>query len=61
MLESKVGDEDAIRQLFERFLVRRPTRDELAWAKDLVASDRKRGFEDLQWLLINKVEFVFNY
>lgn len=61
VITSQAADEDAIRQLFERFLVRRPTREELAWAKDLLATDRKRGFEDLQWLLINKVEFVFNY
>jgi hypothetical protein len=54
-------DEQIIERLFERFLVRKPTREELALAKDLVATDRRRGFEDLQWLLLNKVEFVFNY
>lgn len=56
-----LSDEQIIARLFDRFLVRRPTNEELAFAKDLVASNRRRGFEDLQWLLINKVEFVFNY
>ena len=61
LLDSKVADELAISQLFERFLVRQPTREEMAWAKDLLATGGRRAYEDLQWLLINKVEFVFNY
>jgi hypothetical protein len=30
-------------------------------ARSLVSENRKQGFEDLQWLLVNKVDFIFNY
>jgi hypothetical protein len=53
-------DSAVISELFSRFLSRRATAEEMAFAKDLIATDRRRGFEDLQWLLINKVEFLFN-
>jgi hypothetical protein len=50
-----------VTRLFERILQRRPSADELAMAADLVATRGRQGYEDLQWLLVNKVEFVFNY
>lgn len=53
--------EEKIVKLFERFLVRKPDQSELAMAKDVVASSPQKGFEDLQWLLMNKLEFLFNY
>jgi hypothetical protein len=52
--------EDRIRTLFQRFLVRPPSPEELSLARDIVASS-EAGWEDLQWLLVNKVEFLFNY
>lgn len=60
LLRSQATDEEKITQLFERFLSRKPDPEELAMAKDLVASGRN-GYEDLQWLLMNKLEFLFNY
>ncbi|MBK5295097.1 MAG: DUF1553 domain-containing protein [Acidobacteriia bacterium] len=54
-------DADRITALFQRFLVRAPRQEELAQAKDIIATSGARGWEDLQWLLINKVEFLFNY
>lgn len=59
--EPKLSDDDMIRKLFLRFLVRPPAEKELAMARTLVKPDRVKGFEDLQWLLMNKVEFIFNY
>ena len=53
-------DEEKIARLFEQFLVRRPTPSEMAHAKGVVASGSE-GWEDLQWLLVNKVEFVHNF
>jgi hypothetical protein len=29
--------------------------------RKLLAANRRQGAEDLQWLLVNKLEFVFNY
>ncbi|MBM3811561.1 MAG: DUF1553 domain-containing protein [Acidimicrobiia bacterium] len=54
-------DRDAqITALFERFLVRKPLEEEMAFAREMTGRGRK-GWEDLQWLLVNKVEFLFNY
>lgn len=61
LLNSDSPDPEKVTQLFERFLIRKPKADELAMAKDLVATDGKKGYEDLQWLLVNKLEFLFNY
>ena len=55
------GDEELITEMFERFLVRRPDARELAFAKDLLKTNPDKALEDLQWLLVNKLEFLFNY
>lgn len=50
-----------ITRLFERFLVRRPTPEEMEQARQVVGSGAGKNWEDLQWLLVNKVEFIHNY
>ena len=60
LLKQPLSDQERIARLFERFLVRRPTPDELTHATQVVASSPD-GWEDLQWLLVNKVEFVHNF
>jgi hypothetical protein len=54
-------DEERIVRLFERFLVRRPDPGELAMAREVVRDSSEKAWEDLQWLLVNKVEFVHNF
>jgi hypothetical protein len=49
-----------IYHLFQRFLIRQPSAPEMAQARNLIKTGNK-GWEDLQWLLINKVEFVHNF
>jgi len=61
LLQAKKPDEENVTLLFERFLSRKPAPEELASAKDLVATNGRKGYEDLQWLLMNKLEFLFNY
>lgn len=63
VLDSKpaLSDEQVVRNLFLRFLVREPNETEAAMGRKLIAADRRQGGEDLQWLLVNKLEFVFNY
>jgi hypothetical protein len=56
-----LGDDRIVRNLFLRFLVREPDETESVMSRQLLARDRLRGAEDLQWLLVNKIEFVFNY
>ena len=61
LLEQKISDEEKIVRLFERFLVRRPGAQELAVAKNLVAGQTPKASEDVQWLLLNKVEFLHSF
>jgi len=60
LIDNQRSRDEKITTLFERFLVRKPGAEEMALARDVVASGEK-GWEDLQWLLINKVDFLFNY
>ena len=61
LIPQQISTEEKINRLFERFLVRRPTQDELASAREVAKGDAQQGWEDLQWLLVNKVEFVHNF
>ena len=61
LIQKDISTDEKISSLFERFLVRRPTDDELASAREVVKKNAQQGWEDLQWLLVNKVEFVHNF
>lgn len=61
LLSESSADEERITRLFQRFLVRTPAADEMAKAKEVVRANGHAGWEDLQWLLVNKVEFVHNF
>ncbi len=56
-----LGDDQLIEGLYYRFLSRPPAQEETAKARELIAGNRRQGLEDLQWLLMNKLEFIFNY
>ena len=60
LLKQEIPDEEKIGRLYERFLVRRPTPTEVTDAKEIVKGG-PGGWEDLQWLLVNRVEFVHNF
>ncbi len=62
LLEEPISNEEKIARLFKRFLIRNPTAEEMADAERILASTPgKDGWVDLQWLLVNKVEFVHNF
>jgi hypothetical protein len=61
LLGTQRTPEENIAAIFRRFLNRRPDAREMAMARDLVSSSSRKGYEDLQWLVVNKVDFVFNY
>jgi Protein of unknown function (DUF1553)/Protein of unknown function (DUF1549) len=60
LLKQSLPEDEKVRRLFERFLIRLPTPAELDNAREVVRSGPD-GWEDLQWLLVNKVEFVHNF
>jgi hypothetical protein len=62
LAEEGVSDEQFVTRLFWRFLSRPPEPAEKDESLTLLAArGRKDGGEDLQWILMNKVEFLFNY
>ena len=61
LLARGAGDEEMVESLFWRFLTRGPEAHEQDAALTLLADrGREAGGEDLQWLLMNKVEFFFH-
>jgi hypothetical protein len=61
LADRDLGDGELISNLFWRYLTRSPEEQEQQQAFALLSEQgRKKGAEDLQWLLMNKVEFIFN-
>jgi hypothetical protein len=50
-----------IEELFMATLSRRPKTDEMEVAKRVIAKDKKVGFGDIQWALLNTTEFLVNH
>ena len=61
LLKSGKKEEDMIEELFLSSLSRWPTAEEVAVAKRLMASDKKTGASDVEWALLNSVEFIVNH
>ena len=61
MVESDKPAGEVVDELFLATLSRPPTADERALAESWLAEHRREGAEDLQWSLLNKLDFVFNY
>ena len=54
-------EEQIVEDMFLTSLSRRPTPDEMEVARRAFEKDRKQGAEDLQWALINSIEFIVNH
>lgn len=54
-------DEEAIRELFLASLSRYPTADEIRTVMTKKSGPRTDWLSDLQWALLNKLDFIFNY
>ena len=61
LLKSGKTDDQVIEELFLATLSRRPKADEVEVGKRVIAKDRKVGFEDIQWALLNSTEFLVNH
>lgn len=59
-LSSKT-DKEVIEDLFLNSLSRRPSPAELEVALRAFEKDRKRGVENVQWALLNGIEFILNH
>ncbi len=61
LLDSYADDGRIVDELFLATLARSPSEAELGVALEELERDRTRGAENLQWALINNVEFFFNH
>ncbi|MFT5526792.1 MAG: hypothetical protein ACI9HK_004772, partial [Pirellulaceae bacterium] len=63
LLKEEKDDAKAVAQLYQRVLARNPTDREIKIANDHLGSvkDRKSGFEDLLWCLLNSAEFTTKF
>ncbi len=61
LLQEDATEEDMVDTLFWQFLTRAPEHEERITAIELLTElGKEQGGEDLQWLLMNKLEFLFN-
>ena len=61
LLAGGISNEQIIQDMFLTSLARRPTPAELEVALAAFEKDRKQGAEDVQWALINGIEFIVNH
>ncbi len=61
LLDSYGDDSMVVEEIFLATLSRSPSEEERQVALAELADDRARGAENLQWALINNVEFFFNH
>jgi hypothetical protein len=62
LLQSAPDDKTAVRQLFLATLGRPPSDAEATTAmKNRGALTRDQWLSDVQWALLNKLDFIFNY
>src|SRR5262249_32724393 len=60
IMQAKAGDTDAIHYLFLATIGRYATDDEIALLKSKKTSNYEQWLSDIQWALLNKIEFVFS-
>ncbi len=61
LLAKETDDARLVEQLFLWTLSRRPTEAEKLTSLARLREDRREGAEDIQWALMNKLDFIFNY
>jgi hypothetical protein len=61
LLQTRLSDEELLDRLFLQTLSRKPTAEEKQAAIARRGMSRTEWAEDLQWALLNKLDFLFNY
>ena len=61
ILSQGMGDSDAINNLYLAALSRYPTGAEMSVLQQNHTGTRDQWFSDIQWALLNKLDFIFNH
>jgi len=61
LLQMQISDDELLDRLFLQTLSRKPTAAERQAATARRGKSRTEWAEDLQWALLNKLDFLFNY
>ncbi|HEV8378244.1 MAG TPA: DUF1553 domain-containing protein, partial [Tepidisphaeraceae bacterium] len=61
LIKSNKSNAAIVDELYLATLSRKPRDEEKMLAVTWLEADRKQGAEDLQWSLLNKLDFIFNY
>jgi hypothetical protein len=61
LVDSEKSNEEVVDELFLASLARFPSEAEKQVAVQELAKNRKQGAEDLQWVLVNGIEFLLNH
>lgn len=61
LAESRLSEEEIVREMFLATLTRMPTPEETATVLRMKQGTRLDWISDLQWALLNKLDFIFNY
>ena len=61
ILSQGMNDSDAVNNLYLASLSRYPSSDELAILKQARTGSRDQWLSDIQWALLNKLDFLFNH
>jgi Protein of unknown function (DUF1553)/Protein of unknown function (DUF1549) len=61
ILSQGMKDTDAVNNLYLAALSRYPTTDEMAVLNQARTGSRDQWFSDIQWALLNKLDFLFNH
>ena len=61
LLDSYKDDGKVVEELFVSALSREPSAEEKALAVNVMAKDRVEGAQNVQWALLNLVEFLYNF
>ncbi len=60
LMQSNRSDDDAVRHLYLATLGRYPSDEELSTVNRRKSPNREQWLSDLQWVLLNKLDFIFN-
>jgi hypothetical protein len=61
LADKTLSDSALIEELFLSTLGRYPTAEEKSLSLDTLKSSRSAGAENVQWVLLNKIDFLYNY
>ena len=61
LLDSVKSDDELLEEMYLSTLSRSPNASEKKYILEALQKDRKKGAENLQWALLNSIEFVLNH